>query len=287
MDTHKKTSENLTDTLAKIKKDYENAITTGGRQAAHSLIRSIKLIGHLHEFIKNELVSQGIHPSKIYPPPGVSRPELKMTGFLKTKSQDICVLPQMPKSEIIDEGVLIGKTDKIGKEIMNKSISINIRSQLSSIAKNFDTLYERTFAEPLNLHMRAPKLIMGEVYMVPLIAYDPDKMNYNDIGWKENLPIKYIPSFQMLANRETDTNSEFKYERLSLLIVDFREDPPKVITSLKSFIDIGIISRKDAEKYSLSSLSITDFVPDILKIYEKRHGSIRDLKSRKSLNFFK
>lgn len=278
MDARKKTSENLTDTLLKIKKDYENAIITGGRRAATSLIRSIKLIGHLHEFIKNELVSQGIHPSKIYPPPGIPRPELKMTGYLKTKSQDVCVLPQMPKSEVIDEGVLIGETDKIGKEIMNKSISINIRSQLSSLGNNFDTLYERTFAEALNLHIRAPKLIMGEVYMVPLIAYDPREMNHNSIDWREKLPNKYIPAYQMLANRETDTNSEYKYERLSLLIVDFREDPPKVINSLKPLIDNEIISRKYVEKYSLSSISITDFVPDILKIYEKRHGTIRDLK---------
>jgi len=266
-------------TLARIKSEYEEAIVSGGREQAHALIRSVKLIGYLHEFIKSELISHGVHPSKIYPPPNESSPELKMTGFLKTKSQDICVLPQPPREEIVKEGVLVGQRDKIGKENMNRGISINIRSQLSSLRKNYDTLFERTFAEALNLHLRTPKLIMGEVYMVPLIAYDPDAMLDNKVAWKEPLPPEiYIPAFQMLNNRKSDTNAEYKYERVSLLIVDFRKDPPEVVTSLKPFIDLGLIHPKDADKFSLSGLSIHDFVPDILKIYKKRHGSLEALK---------
>lgn len=72
-----------------------------------------------------------------------------MAGFLKKKSQDISIIPEGFREEEITDGVLIGKKDKIGKGILSKSISINIRSQLSSIGKNFDTLYERTFAEAL------------------------------------------------------------------------------------------------------------------------------------------
>jgi len=256
----------LIDTLTRIKKEYEETIVSGGTPQVHALIRSKKLIGHLHEYVKTKLVSHGIHPSKMYPPPGLSKPELKMTGFLKEKDQDISVLPRPPKKE------------RVGKDIMNKSISINIRSQLSSLAKNFDTLFERTFAEALNLHLRAPKLIMGEVYMVPLIAYDSDAINNKEIAWKEPLPFKYIPSFEMLNNRESEENDEYKYERVCLLIVDFRKDPPEVVTSIKPFIDMGLVDSKIADNFSLEGLSIFNFVSDILKIYEKRHGSLEPLR---------
>ena len=268
----------LVDTLARIKNEYEETIVSGGRDEVHALIRSQKLIRHLHEYIKTKLVSHRIHPSKIYPPPNASKPELKMTGFLKKKDQDISVLPKPPKREIVEEGVLLGEEDSVGKELMNKSISINIRSQLSSLGKNFDTLFERTFAEALNLHLRAPKLIMGEVYMVPYIAYDPDAIKNNRIAWKEPLPLKYIPAFSMLNNRKSEENDEYKYERLCFLIVDFRKSPPEVINSLKPFIDDEIVDPKTANRFSLSGLFIFDFISDILKIYRKRHGSLESVR---------
>ena len=162
--------------LKEIKILYEQTIKSGGRDGVHSLIRSQKLIGIIHDYIKQELISYGISKDKIFPRLNETKPELRMSGFLKEKKQDISIISGKFKKETIKEGVLIGKIDKIGKDIMNTSISINVRSQLSSLGKNFDTLYERTFAEALNLHLRTNKLIMGEVYMIPLVAYDPKKM---------------------------------------------------------------------------------------------------------------
>ena len=104
--------EKLTATLSRIKRDYEDAIESGGTRATHSLIRSKKLIGHLHEFIKSELILNGVNSTKIYPPLGQSGPELKMVGFLKSKDQDICVLPSPPKREVVKDGVLIGEEDQ-------------------------------------------------------------------------------------------------------------------------------------------------------------------------------
>ena len=209
-----------------------------------------------------------------------------MSGFLKRKKQDISVLSEEPVEEEIEEGVLIGKKDKISKEVMNNSISINIRSQLSSLAKNFDTLFERTFAETLNLHLRAPKLIMGEVYMVPLKAYDPDKMVERNVAWKEWLPVKYIPAFQALNNRESHEDDMYKYERICLLIIDFRQDTPQIIDSIQTFIDEGLIEEEKAEKFSLSGLTINNFTSNILDIYKKRHGDLKSLKSVSINNFF-
>ena len=40
------------------------------------------------------------------------------------------------------EGILREATDYYGKDYTERTISVNIRSQMSSLAKNFDTLYE-------------------------------------------------------------------------------------------------------------------------------------------------
>ncbi|MDH3325037.1 MAG: restriction endonuclease [Candidatus Peregrinibacteria bacterium] len=265
--------------LIEMKKLYEDTIISGGRKGVTSLIRSQKLINILHNYIKEQLVSYGVNPSKIYPKIDETKPELKMAGFLKEKSQDISIIAGEFKQEIITGGVLIGKKDKIGLKNLSKSLSINVRSQLSSLGKNFDTLYERTFAEALNLHLRIPELVMGEVYLLPLVAYDPKKMKENEIDWDEKAPIKYIPAFREINNRSSTEIDDYKYERVCLLIVDFREEQPVIIESSKQLHEMGWIDEKDIEKFSLKGLGIKDFVKDLLNSYEERHGDISPLNS--------
>jgi hypothetical protein len=275
----KKKFDDIEVKLFEIKKLYEETIKFGGRPAVHSLIRSQKLINILHNYIKEQLVSFGVNPNKIYPKINQTKPELKMAGFLKEKSQDISVIAGDFNEEDIEEGVLIGKKDKIGVKILSKSISINVRSQLSSLGKNFDTLYERTFAESLNLHLRVPKFVLGEVYLLPLVAYDPKKMKNKQIGWDEKAQIKYIPAFRELNNRESEEVDDYKYERVCLLIVDFRGEKPVIIEDSEQLYKMGWIKKEDIDKFSLKGLSIKDFVKDLLSSYEKRHGSIKPLNS--------
>lgn len=264
--------------LLAIKDLYEKAIISGGTVAVHSLIRSQRLIGIIHDYIKEELISFGISPDKITPKLNKSSPELRMAGFLKRKKQDISVLGEIPKNEKIKEGVLLDENDEVSKDTLNKSLSINVRSQLSSIGKNFDTLYERTFAEALNLHLRVPELVMGEVYMLSLIGYDPDKMLKNQVGWKEKFPIKYIPAFRALNNRNSVSSDGYKYERVCLLIVDFSKEQPKIIESSEELYKLGWIKKEEITLFSLEGLGIKDFIKDLLKEYEKRHGSLSNIK---------
>ena len=270
----------LIEKLKEIKKLYEEASRSRGTEGTLSEIRASKLIMPIHDYVKEELIAHGVNPNKIFPPPNKTKPEIKLIGFLKGKNQDIIVSPEKPEEETIEEGVLIGGIDKVGKRITNKTLSINIRSQLSSIAKNFDTLYERTFAEPLNLHLKNKKLVMGEVYLVPLMAYDPDRRGKSQMAFREKLPVfKYISSFQALNNRKfDDEGNEYKYERVCLLIVDFRQDPPKIINDVQELVDGGFIDKDMAKKITLKGLTIKDFVSDILEVYRKRHGSIEPLK---------
>jgi hypothetical protein len=265
----------IADVLSVMKNELENKILTGGREETTSFIRSQKFVGHLHEFVKQELISNGISSSKIYPPKGKSKPEQKFSGFLKQKDQDIVALNNKNKPEIIKVGPTAGKTDCIGLNSSSKAISINVRGQMSSIAKNFDTLYERTFAEALNLHERIPKLVLGELYYLPLVAYDPDEMLNNRISWKEKLPSKYIPSFEALNGRNEKVDF-YKYEKVCLLIVDFRTDPPTIVSE-DDLISEEIISENQRQSYSLQNMSVDNFVKDIVDIYKQRHGSLKEL----------
>lgn len=295
MTTSKK---NLGKALSAIKKDYEHAITKGwditkkngkqkhvkaGSKAVISLIRSKKLINYLHEYVKAKLIEKGIDKCKIFPTVDQSKGEIELYGYLKSKKQDILVLPELPKlrkkrktgeSQFleykINNGVLKGDVEKFKFSSIQKSLSVNVRSQLSKTAGNFSTLMERHFAESLNLHMRFKKLVMGEIYLLPLVGYDYKKTEKKKIAWNEDFAIKIIPLFRELNNR-TRTNRDFyKYERNCLLLVDFRKKTPKIISTADELKKLGFID--DKKKYSMKGLGIDSFFDDIIKIYKKRHG---------------
>lgn len=110
-----------------------------------------------------------------------------MAGFIKQKKQDVCVMPkkiQKANSEI-DWGPMahLRRNDEYGYEFSRNSLVINVRSQLSSLGKNYDTLFERTVAEAQNLHMRYPDIVLGEVYLIPVYEYDDVKAKDNIVDF--------------------------------------------------------------------------------------------------------
>lgn len=151
-----------------------------GQIAKESLIRSSRLINLLHETVKTsidaELKRQGIKAFSVHPPLGATMPELKVFGLLKAKDQDLVFLFDECKESKIDNGPLAGQIDNVGLAATQRAIVIGVRSQMSSIAKNIDTLLERTFAETLNLRLRLTTLTMGEVYLLPVYEYDDTAM---------------------------------------------------------------------------------------------------------------
>src|SRR5579862_3525283 len=148
-----------------MKQALESAIATAtfngktyadGQTAKEALIRSQGLILPIHEVVKRSLAEELQMRQRrftIYPAIGASAPELKISGFIKAKDQDVVVLFDADKAvpeEILD-GPLAGEQDEVGRQQSERSIVIGVRSQMSSVAKNFDTLMERAFAETLNL----------------------------------------------------------------------------------------------------------------------------------------
>lgn len=267
--------------LVVFKNMIEESIINGGAKGKESMIRSSALINLIHDAVKKELIDQGVHPDNIFPPFGASKPEIKMAGFLKQKDQDVCVLPANIEKHpiIIDWGPLKfeNKEDPYGFEFSTNSLVINVRSQMSSLAKNSDTLFERTFAEAQNLHMRYNYIVLGEVYLIPTHEYDDVLVKQNRVGFKGNQTNieKYISFFNSINNRPLNGDS-YEYERCTLLVVDFSKNQPKLYHNSDELKRDGLISESFEIEYA--SLSFDSFAEDLLKIYASRYD-VRNLLS--------
>lgn len=261
--------------LFKFKKLIEKAIINGGTEGKSSIIRSSTLINLIHDAVKNEFIKAGVHPLNIFPNLGESKPELKLAGFLKQKDQDVCIIPSNIEKiqTLINWGPLAfeNKTDDYGYEFTTNTLVVNIRSQMSSLAKNSDTLFERTFAEAQNLHMRYPNMVLGEVYLIPVHEYDDDLVKHNIVGFKNkqtNIE-KYISFFNSINNRNANGDNH-AYERCALLIVDFNQSQPYLFKNSEELKQAGYISKNFEIEYA--SLNFHNFATDILQIYSNRYN---------------
>lgn len=212
--------------------------------------------------------------NNIYPHFGDTKPELKMAGFLKQKDQDICIVPSNIRKvpTTINWGPLAfeNKTDPYGFDYSTNTLVVNVRSQMSSLAKNSDTLFERTFAEAQNLHMRYPNIVLGEVYLIPVHEYDDNLVKRNQVGFHDrqtNIE-KYISFFNSINNRSTG-GEDYAYERCALLVVDFNRSQPYLFRNSAELKSAGYISPSFGIEYS--TLNFQSFVDDILGIYSERY----------------
>jgi len=235
----------LLDKLQEMKDVYEEAIRNGEYT---SLIRSKRLINLLHGYVVEELKKR-VEPSWVVT-------DKKVYGFPKKKEQDIIIQPLQN-----------GRNVSVGP-----IMAINVRSQFSSIEKNYDTLFERIFAEALNLHNRFPYMVLGYLYLLPKVGYDPDAAKENRVEFSEKYNLeKYILSFLSTARRTGPSDVPWKYERVCLLIVDFESDSPEVIDDMQVFLDEGLVSEKFAQLYTFEELSMKDFFDKLYKMMMERY----------------
>jgi hypothetical protein len=156
-------------------------------------------------------------------------------------------------------------------------LTINLRSQLSSLAKNKDTMYERTYAEPLNLHRRLPKMVLGEVYLLSARELDSNQVKLKKVNYKATSTKiaksleEYIYGFSALNLRNTQGDDFFKYERVALLIVDFSQSPLKIYESVADLKADNLLPQNS--NCSLANLTYTGFIDDLLAMYVRRFGT--------------
>jgi hypothetical protein len=258
-------------------RDLINAsIIEGGDKSKTAMIRSSRPILNIHEAVKSQLVENGVNESLIFPPLQSRSPELKLAGSLKQKDQDICIVPNdyKPKMEVLATGLLKGTEDQYGEDFTKHILAINVRSQISSIQKNFDTLYERTFSEAQNLHDRCPEMVLGEVYMIAVPEYDDKEFENNRCVFKRISPKiveKYIKSFHAITNRSDSTKHFYQYEATCLLVVDFNRVIPKIYNTTTELIEDGLLSEDTTTQYE--GLDWNSFSKKLLKIYSTRFGT--------------
>ena len=260
--------------LVKFKDMIEESIIQGGSKGKESMIRSSHLINLIHDAVKKEFIEHEVNKNLIFPHLNESKPEIKLAGFLKQKDQDVCVIPHgIEKQPItIEWGPMAfqKKKDVYGYEFSENTLVVNVRSQMSSLAKNSDTLFERTFAEALNLHMRYPNMVLGEVYLIPVYEYDDAAVADYEVAFKHNKTDveKYISFFNSINNRQLN-GPDYLYERCALLIVDFRYRQPKLFRNSTELKEAKLISENFEIEYE--TLGFDTFAHDLLTIYAQRY----------------
>lgn len=270
----------INEQLLQFKTMIEDSIIEGGAKGKESAIRSSALINLIHDAVKHEFIARGINPRNVFPPFCATKPELKIAGFLKQKDQDICIVPQgirkVPTTITWGPLAFESKQDPYGMEYSTNTLVINVRSQMSSLAKNSDTLFERTFAEAQNLHMRYPDIVLGEVYLIPVHEYDDELVKRNRVGFKQRQTNveKYISFFDSINNRAKG-GADYAYERCALLVVDFNKLQPYLFKNSDELKSAGIISRNFGIEYA--TLNFQNFANDILCVYSSRYN-INNLK---------
>lgn len=209
--------EDLTNTLIEMKRLYE--------EDPQKAVRGRGMIKQLHDFSIRELKRLGISERKF-----IIRPEAIIFGTHKPKKVDVAVIHK-------EAGPLI---------------IISIRSQMSSIDKNFINYYEGIIGDVISLHEKYPDLVVGEIYMLPkeTIIRDPDghrRIEPHDLRKKEKL-------FRRITNRKDGKDRLDKYEHLAFLAVDFVKKSPEVLDIPED-----------------PTLRIEDFYDKLLKTYQERN----------------
>ncbi len=271
----------LEEALEIIKLSVEDVIRHSGATGKNSLIASQQLINILHEVVKSSLVNDGVNQNLIHPPIAQSNGEKTLAGFLKFKKQDVCVFPnnKLPRTESVDFNGLYntGTTEPYGELFSEHILSINVRSQLSSLSNNIDTMFERTYAEPLNLHRRLPKMVLGEVYLISVRELDSAQVTLNNPVYKPftastaNYLEKYLKGFSALNLRASQRDDDFKYERVALVVVDFSQSPVKIYTTTQDLINDNLLPANSTA--SMDNLNYHGLTRTLLDVYEKRFGT--------------
>lgn len=210
--------------------------------------------------------------------------EIRVYGQMKSKDQDIVVFPKQGYvlEETIDRFSMIEAKDPYGRNYTEKILSINVRSQNSSVDKNFDTLYERTIAEAVNLHMRCPDMVLGEVYYLNLAEYDSKSFKMNEIKHSklsEDIVLKYVKGFASLNKREENPkinnpqHSVYRaeaYERVALILVNFETSPIKIYKTTEELINDGFLSERYRNQRLIEDLTYDNFIKDLIDEYRRR-----------------
>jgi len=123
---------------------------------------------------------------------------------------------------------------------------ISVKSLMSSITNNFTNDFEAAIGDATSLHERYPYLVYGYVIIFPKEVLKRD----------ESYDLVYYEKFlRQINNREDEDDKPKKYERVSMVVGDFKSNPPRIIK----------------ENPSEKSLRIETFIDELCEILKQRY----------------
>ncbi len=97
---------------------------------------------------------------------------------------------------------------------------IGVRSQMSSLGKNFLNYYEMEVGEVSAIHERYPLCVVGLLYLHPTKSILPGaKKESFDFDRAEKM-------FALISDRTKSSDPQAHYEEIAYLQVDFHKNPP-------------------------------------------------------------
>lgn len=239
--------EKLQETLIKMRKIYF--------KNPEKATKSQKFISLLHDYCESELKQRDISDYYVHK-------EKIVSGSNSEKKVDL---------------VVIGSQDGSRSVITGPLITISVKSQMSSIGKNFLTVYDRIVGEVLNIHNRFPLAVANCIYLYPIRGYNkPSKVQHKEAYerikqaiHKDELtnPEDYLKEqirfdvlnrkYGLITGREGTASFNDKHEHFCLLVIDFDKEIPDIRNDL--------VTHKD--------LSIDNFFDKIVRDYKERNAS--------------
>lgn len=208
-----KMQENLFEVIKTGK--WNNTSYKNGQEAKTAYIRGGAFINPINNVLKKSF-KEIDNNLEFKPKNDDTVGEEVIKGFMKRKKQDLTI------------------RIKNNKNSKDYPLIINNRTQMSKISANWDTIFERAYAEALNL--RSPNnYIIGEVFVLPYYEMDHKKCEENIIKYKaKSINLDWFFSHYTKVNLREDTSAEgpnfLKYDKLCILVIDFRKNPAKIVT---------------------------------------------------------
>lgn len=114
-------------------------------------------------------------------------------------------------------------------------------------------------------------MVLGEVYLIPTYEYNVADANNKIVSFSDRcVDIARYMSFFSSINNRADNDSDYKYERCALLIVDFRKECPRLYHNNNELIQDNLLPKEFPIDYT--TLSFDTFFDSLLSVYERRFG---------------
>jgi len=205
--------QKLNETLSEMKKTFLSDPNTA--------VRGQNFIKQLHRYCIGELKDRGF-TGELKP-----RGEIKLLTSHKFKDVDVAVVHSTSGPLLI----------------------VGVRSQMSSLGKNFLNYYEMEVGDVSAIHERYPLCVVGLLYLHPTESILPGaKKEKFDFDRAEKM-------FALISDREKGSDPQAHYEEIAYLRVNFHKNPPTL----------------DQKFPTLENLRIDNFFDKLLQKYIERN----------------